>query len=106
MSYSNKFIHESHYFLVHYFNMDMKKLHIETIVYIGKNLEDDDEDLWFFQDVESFYETGIYDPDSNSDLELTSVPMTGKVYDFPESQLDTIYSVDELPNVIREYTNN
>lgn len=46
------------YFMLHYLDKELRFPEIITVVYLGMNLEEifgqDEHDLWFFQDAESF----------------------------------------------------
>ncbi len=94
----NKFEKGEHYFIVSYRDPKLTLLEIETVVFLGMNLEHDAVDKWYFQDSYSYYEIDPYDPKDSEDVEIGSIPISGKVYDFPESQLDNILSVECLKN--------
>ena len=53
------------YFMVSYSDESLKIPSVDPLVFIGKNIEDDKEDKWYFQDAESFASLGAYPNLSN-----------------------------------------
>lgn len=96
----DKFAVGEPYFLLHYFDQDCKFPVVTTLVFIGKNLEMacTKDDLWFFQDPESYLNSGAYGGVSTVVEQEESV--VSQVYDFPESQLEDIFSLEELAREI------
>ncbi|MEE9421904.1 MAG: hypothetical protein V3V50_01970 [Gammaproteobacteria bacterium] len=99
---SKSFILGDSYFMLSYLDRNYKFPIIISLVYLGKNLEEEREqdDLWFFQDSESYIRCGSYtgggkDITQNSNNKDSS---GGEVYDFPEAQLKDILTAEELAN--------
>jgi len=97
------------YFLLSYLDDEYRFPEIVTIVYLGMNLEEGvewhDDDLWFFQDAESYLKIGPY-AGSSKETAIASMPAgsvnaAGQVYDFPEEQLHNILTVNELAEEIQ-----
>src|SRR6266568_7075214 len=76
------------YFTVNYVDDDMLIPIIETIVFIGRNLEPDDVGQVYFQDVESFREGVPYSWDSDdgrAKFQTGSENEIGHIFDFEQA---------------------
>jgi hypothetical protein len=83
---------DSVYFLVNFVDDDMLIPQMETLVFIGKNLEDNDTNFFYFQDIDS-YQEGVRITSSNSDNYATFSKCTinelNGIYNF-ENALDVL----------------
>ncbi len=98
-----EFIVGNSYFHLSYIDEEYRFPEIITIVYLGLNLEEemvqDKDDLWFFQDARSYLTVEPY-TGSNMGVATTlpegTISPAGQVYDFPEVQLHSILTANEL----------
>ncbi len=91
------------YFLLSYVDKGFAYPVITTLVFLGVNIEGDsglDEDLWFFQDAESYVKLGPYTGYIEEETTQQDVvpKCQGQVYDFPEKQLPHVLTHQELIN--------
>lgn len=97
------------YFMLSYLDKEFRFPEIVPVVYLGMNLEEgfgqDEHDLWFFQDAESFVRTGAYTGSTEEVATAVagSVSPAGQVYDFPENQLQNILTASELVQEIQAW---
>ncbi len=102
------FIYGKPYFQLHFLDKNFEYPIINSLVFIGKNLEGtQDVTSWFFQDAESYLEYGPYsgagiEVPANSNSNEKSV---GEVYSFPETQLDDVITVEELIDELQSWQN-
>ena len=92
----NLLIEGERYFLVWYFDEDMKIPDIETHVYVGKNVfsEPDvpgQDDAWYFQDAGSYVKLGIF----------TGIQDKSKC-ELLKADRDTLESMYDLDGLIQE----
>lgn len=83
---------ESIYFFVNFVDEEMLIPVIATVVYIGDNLEPDDEDQVYFQDIDSFYRGVRYSREGNGEsafFQTGSKSELGHVFDY-EHALDQL----------------
>lgn len=97
---NSNFIIGDPYFMFRFLDKEFRYPVITSIVFLGKNIEEDGDngDLWFFQDAESYYHKGAYDGTGKEvdDVFSSKGELMGQVYDFPEEQLESILTVQEL----------
>lgn len=56
-----EFVPNEVYYIVTYASREQVRPIIDSVVFVGKNLsEDDQEDAWYFQDAQSFSATGSF----------------------------------------------
>jgi hypothetical protein len=99
---SKEFVVGDPYFLLSYLDKEYRFPVITSVIYLGMNLEDEggEDDLWFFQDSESYLRSGPYN--GNGSVREATAPsngaggLAGQVYDFPETQLKDILTIKEL----------
>jgi hypothetical protein len=65
---------------------------VQTVVYVGKNLDAKDDGVYYFQDVDSYQEIGAYPNQKEG---------TGQVLSLPEKALVNVFALDGL---VRELT--
>ncbi len=73
------------YFLIGFVDEEMLTPKMETLVFIGRNLETGDEDRYYFQDIESYREGERYGPGATTDgtsIFVCSLSELNGVYDF------------------------
>lgn len=77
------------YFMLQYVDDALAVPVIETVVFIGKNLDGDgtDDGLYYFQDVESFKAIGAYPNNRQGE---------GNVFSLPEKAIANIFALDGL----------
>jgi hypothetical protein len=87
---SEPFIPEEVYFRVVYPDPTRKYPRIESFVYVGKNLSDEDaEDTWYFQFADSFVKDGSILKSAGGDRRVSCVS---------KSELDDMLSDEQLLN--------
>ena len=100
---TKEFIKGRPYLLVHFLDEKFIFPTITSLVYLGKNLEGSGkDDLWFFRDAGSYLQHGGYDGAGTKAPRGKSA--VGQVYDFPESQLRNVFTVEELIEELRRNT--
>ena len=95
----NNFIFDTPYFQLVFLDHRCSYPIINTLIYLGKNIEENvGKDLWFFQDLESYYRIGRYDglEENIPQCQPNNRGMGAQVFDFPQAQLQNIYTVKEL----------
>ncbi len=73
------------YYIVNFVDENMMIPVMKTVVFVGKNLEQDDNDSYYFQDIDSYNEGILYNPkdtDSYADFYVCSAKELNGVYDF------------------------
>jgi hypothetical protein len=78
------------YFALTYADSEMLTPTIETLVFIGKNLEPDDTDEAYFQDLNSFQEGVTYNWGTQDEV--------GTFFSGPSNALNHIFTYEELLN--------
>jgi hypothetical protein len=85
------------YFMLSYQKIDSVYPHIETYVYVGKNLHpevhEDDRDHYYFQDAESFEKHGIFS-ELSEDIEHFTICLP----------FDSIASMENIDRLIKHLT--
>lgn len=77
------------YFFVNFIDREMLIPTIETVVYVGKNLEPNDENQVYFQDIESFRNGIRYGSGEGAVFETGSADELGHVFEY-ERALDVL----------------
>ncbi len=96
---NDKFVIGNAYFMLSYLDKDFRYPSITTLVFLGENIEGDEAaDLWFFQDAESYLNSGPYtgmarEVEIESDREQG---ISAQVFDFNEAQLLNLLTMQEL----------
>jgi len=97
---SKEFIVGDPYFLLSYLDKEYRFPVITSVIYLGMNLENEggEDDLWFFQDSESYLRSSPYNGSVHEGTATSNGAggLAGQVYDFPEAQLKDILTVQEL----------
>lgn len=104
---SKEFIIGEVYFSLEFVDQDFKFPVITSSVFVGKNLDENQskDDLWYFQDPESYFASGAFDGtreelpehfDENREAD-------GQVYVHQENMLANILTIPELIEDLRRY---
>lgn len=78
---------EKVYFTLQYLDENLLVPIIQTLVYLGKNLDGEGSDLYYFQDIDSYQDGGGYPNHKGT---------TGQVFTLPEKALINIFALDGL----------
>jgi hypothetical protein len=81
------------YFMVQYIDPDLLVPVVQSVIFIGKNVDGEGEDLWYFQDVESHSTLGEY---PNAEVG------PGDIFVLPEEGLSSIVVLDAVVKDLSE----
>lgn len=97
IEYKTTLITGNCYFMVSYFDQEMRFPDIESYIYVGTNLLESDEadnPYWYFQDAESYVEQGVF-----TQIEDKT---SRKLVRADEDALEMFFDYDGLLCVLRE----
>ena len=89
---AERLVRGSAYYILSYFDDDLTIPEIRTIVYIGKNVDDVEDGMFYFQNFESYFRLGSYPNHRHGD---------GEVFRFPETGLATVFELPEVVNSLK-----
>lgn len=81
------------YFMVQYIDSDLLVPVVQSVIFIGKNVDGEGEDLWYFQDVESHATLGEY---PNAEVG------PGDIFVLPREGLSSIVVLDAVVKDLSE----